>query len=106
MKDLTPQIQQMIENSLLLYHYKDKKAKALIQLYSVNLARTIKIGGLNEVGYNLNFYINGTRSNVCITQLDILRLLHGDKLENSQFNISIIELKEKKAINPICWGKN
>lgn len=58
-----------------------KKGGVLYQLYKIDIKKPCVIGGMKEPGYCLNFAILNKKSNMVLTELNILRLLHGDCLE-------------------------
>ena len=48
-------------------------------LYTVDLCYPVKIGNSKD-GYMLRVWHNDILSSTCLTELDILRLLHGDEV--------------------------
>ena len=61
------------------------KNKTFNQLYVVDLNSPVLIGGTNKPGYDLNFYLTNEKSNNCITEYDLLKVLHCDIVVQNEF---------------------
>jgi len=70
----------------LLYIYKDRN-KTIKQVYTVDLSKIEKIGGLGSEGYGLIFYPENKKSNTVITYTDLLYLLRGEEIKNESFTV-------------------
>jgi hypothetical protein len=83
-------IEQLINETTLLFMWTEKKAKKCKQLYKVDLSQIIKIGGLDEEGYKLTFYPENNISNMVITKTKLFKCMRGEILSDGTNTIQKI----------------
>ena len=85
--ELTKKVIEIVNKKTIAAKHKTKKDGYFYQLYKVDFDKIVIIGGLKEKGYMLNF-IDGKKSNLCLTNLDILKIAHsGFKINNVFYNL-------------------
>ena len=72
---LTKKTIEIINKKTIAAKHKTKKDGCFYQLYKIDFSKIVIIGGLKKEGYMLNF-INGKKSNLCLTKLNILKIAH------------------------------
>lgn len=69
---------KIIEQGILIYQWEGKRP--ITQYYQIDFNKPCLVGGMNEKGYCLKHFSDGSKANTVITYLNALKLAKGETL--------------------------